>query len=60
MWQCAACGSVFIEDHERRYREVFQHLRDNDILRSAFLRRGDEMVHTWPDEESADARPPDR
>jgi hypothetical protein len=33
---------------ERRYYEVFERLRAKDILRSAFLRNGDRMVHEWP------------
>ncbi|TDD79637.1 hypothetical protein E1293_22755 [Actinomadura darangshiensis] len=36
------------EDLERRYYEVFERLRGGGLLRSAFLRRGGDMVHEWP------------
>jgi hypothetical protein len=36
------------EQLEQRYHEVFRRLLDKEILRSAFLRDGDRMVHEWP------------
>lgn len=33
---------------KRRYLEVFARLREKDILRDAFLNRGEEMLHQWP------------
>ncbi|TDC81156.1 hypothetical protein [Actinomadura sp. 7K507] len=35
-------------DLERRYHEVFERLRDRDVLRSAFLRHEGRIVHEWP------------
>ncbi|MGP4029326.1 hypothetical protein [Actinomadura sp. 3N407] len=36
------------DDLERRYFEVFERLRGEDLLRSALLRRAGRTVHRWP------------
>ena len=36
------------DELSKRYYEVFERLKSNDLLRDSFLRKDGEMVHEWP------------
>jgi acetone carboxylase gamma subunit len=38
------------EHLEQRYFEVFHKLLEQEVVRSAFLRRGQRIIHSWPEE----------